>query len=332
MHSGLTRRQFLAGLVAGAGGLACSACRPGLRNRAASPQPTAQSSAQPVIIDTHTHFYDPTRPQGVPWPPPQDRLLYRPVLPKDYLALPTPHKVTGTVVVEASPWVEDNQWVLDLAAKEPFIVGLVGNLPVGTKQFAGYLKRFAAQPLFSGLRLRNINLRTALDDPAFVADLKLLADFDLALDLVGGLEILEAADRLARLLPQQRIVLDHLAGVRIDGQPPPAQWVQALRRAAAHPQVFAKVSGLVEGTGRADGSAPRQVEFYQPVLDVVWDLFGPDRLLYGSNWPVSERFAPLATVQQLVHDYFAPRSPAVWAKVFATNAMKVYRCTPRRFA
>lgn len=330
MRMRLTRRQFLSGLMAGAGGLAWAGCRPGRRNSAGSPQPTARPAAQPVILDTHTHFYDPTRPQGVPWPPPQDRLLYRPVLPKDYLALPTPHKVTGTVVVEASPWIEDNQWVLDLAAREPFIVGLVGNLPVGTKQFAGHLKRFAAQPLFCGLRLRDLNLRTALDDPAFVADLKLLADFELAVDLVGGLEILQAADRLARLLPRQRIVLDHLAGVRIDGQPPPPQWVQALRQAAAHPQVFAKVSGLVEGTGRADGSAPRAVEFYQPVLDVVWELFGPDRLLYGSNWPVSERFAPLATVQQIVHDYFAPKGTAVWAKVFAVNAMKVYRCALRR--
>ena len=329
MRMRLSRRRFLKGLLGSSAALACAGCR-GVRPGAdAATRAQGEKSPEPVVIDTHTHFYDPTRPQGVPWPPPQDKLLYRTVLPKHYLALPTPRRVTATVVVEASPWVEDNQWVLDLAATEPFIVGLVGNLPVGTKQFAGHLKRFAAHPLFRGLRLREVNLRTALDDPAFLADLELVSDFDLALDLVGGQEILEAADRLARLLPQQRLVLDHLAGVRVNGQPPPPVWVQALRRAAAHPRVFAKVSGLVEGTGCADGSAPSAVEFYRPVLDVIWEVMGPDRLLYGSNWPVSERFAPLATVQRIVHEYFSAKGPAAWAKVFAGNAMAVYRCAPR---
>src|SRR3990172_1342684 len=80
------------------------------------------------IIDCHTHFYDPTRPEGVPWPSKDDKLLYRRVLPEDYKRVARPLGVTGTVVVEASPWVEDNEWVLDLAAKDPFLVGLVGHL------------------------------------------------------------------------------------------------------------------------------------------------------------------------------------------------------------
>ena len=73
------------------------------------------------IIDTHTHFYDPTRPQGVPWPPPAERTLYRRVLPPEFVAVSQPHGVTATVVVEASPWLEDNQWVLDLATDNPVI-------------------------------------------------------------------------------------------------------------------------------------------------------------------------------------------------------------------
>ena len=72
-----------------------------------------------MIIDTHTHFYDPYRPEGVPWPPRDDALLYRRVLPEDYKAVAVPEGVTGTVVVEASEWVEDNGWILDLAATEP---------------------------------------------------------------------------------------------------------------------------------------------------------------------------------------------------------------------
>src|SRR5947209_6291608 len=84
----------------------------------------AQEPAHGTIIDTHTHFYDPMRPQGVPWPPKEDKLLYRRVLPEHFQNLTKSQHVTGTVVVEASAWVEDNDWILDLAAKNPIIVGL----------------------------------------------------------------------------------------------------------------------------------------------------------------------------------------------------------------
>ena len=91
-----------------------------------------------MIIDTHTHFYDPSRPQGVPWPEEDDEILYRRALPEDYKALAVPEGVTGTIMVECSPWVEDNQWVLDLADADPFIVGLVGHLePDGGHQNDG---------------------------------------------------------------------------------------------------------------------------------------------------------------------------------------------------
>ena len=107
-------------------------------------------AAEPTrIVDTHTHFYDPTRPEGVPWPDPNDALLYRKVMPAEYRKLAEPHGVRGTVVVEASPWVEDNQWLLDLAAREPFILGIVGNLDPLAADFATNLARFAKTQSFA---------------------------------------------------------------------------------------------------------------------------------------------------------------------------------------
>jgi L-fuconolactonase len=282
-----------------------------------------------TVIDAHTHFYDPMRPKGVPWPPRNDKLFYRPVLPKDYRAPAVPKPISGTVVVEASPWVEDNQWVLDLAANDPFIVGLVGNLPVGTKQFAGHLKRFAANKLFRGLRLRDRKLEGALDDPVFVSDLKLLADYDLSLDLVGGTEILLFADLLAKELHSLPVIIDHLAGVVVDGKAPTAKWVLQMRALVQRPNVYFKVSGLVEGTSRSDGTALRDVEFYRPVLDVMREMFGPERLIYASNWPVSERFAPLATVQGIVGDYFCSYGRRVEEQVFSQSAKAAYRWVRR---
>src|SRR5688500_1324278 len=83
-----------------------------------------QAAAAPTsrIVDTHTHLYDPTRPQGVPWPG-KGTPLDRPVLPADWVAVAAPLGVTETVVVEASKWLEDNAWILNLAAREKSIVG-----------------------------------------------------------------------------------------------------------------------------------------------------------------------------------------------------------------
>ena len=105
-----------------------------------------------MIIDTHTHFYDPHRPQGVPWPPKDNALLYRPVFPEHFKALAEPEGVTGTVVVEASAWLEDNQWILDLAEDDPFILGLVGHIDPGTETFGPQLAHYAAHPRFLGIR------------------------------------------------------------------------------------------------------------------------------------------------------------------------------------
>ena len=273
MNTTLSRREFLQGTALGAASLLAAS---GL----AAPPPL-------TIIDSLLHFYDPARPQGVPWPPKDDKILYRTALPQDYQALPKPHPIAGAVVVEASPLVEDNQWILDLAAKEKLIAGFVGNLPVGTEEFAAHLKRFAANPLFCGLRMRPAPKREHWDDPRFLADLKLLADRGLALDLVGGGDILELIPKLTAAIPSLRIVIDHLASLRIDGKAPDPAWRQAMRAVAKHPNVFAKVSGLVEGSGKTGGQAPRDTEFYRPTLDAIWEMFGEDRPSADTSpiWP-----------------------------------------------
>src|SRR4051812_48064042 len=112
----LSRREFLASMSVAV--------------MASDPRGSPQVGPREVI-DTHTHFYDPTRPQGVPWPPKTDAALYRPVYPDEFKAIAKPLGVTGTVVVEASPWLEDNQWLLDLAARDTFLLGIIGNVIPG---------------------------------------------------------------------------------------------------------------------------------------------------------------------------------------------------------
>ena len=274
-----------------------------------------------MIIDTHTHFYDPSRPQGVPWPSPKEDWLYRRVLPEHYQALARPEGVGGTVVVEASAWLEDNQWVLDLAAADPFILGLVGHLDPGTEAFAGQLERFAANPLFRGIR---VGFRQGMDQGAFLADMELLAKRDLELDVIMGYEHLGEVARLARRLPELRIVINHVGSVPIDGKAPDPGWVEAMQRAAAHPLVFCKVSGMAELSQVQP--APADLGFYTPVLDVLWAVFGPERLIYGSNWPVCERAAQYAQVQAVATPYFAAKGEAALEQFLWKNALAAYQC------
>lgn len=273
------------------------------------------------IIDTHTHFYDPTRPEGVPWPGRADKILYRRVLPAEYIRLARPLGVVGTFVVEASPWVEDNQWLLDLAAKEPFLVGIVGRLDPAADDFEKHLRRFARNPLYRGIRIGHADVTAGLKGN-LVNRCRLLLDRDLELDVNGGPAVPMDVARLAEQLPKLRIVINHCANLRIDGREPPRAWREGMQAAARHPNVFCKVSALVEQTARKE--APREVDYYRPVLDTLWKLFGEDRLIFGSNWPVSARAAPFANVVGIVRDYFAAKGERAAEKFFVRNSRTAY--------
>lgn len=327
-NSLISRREFLLASIglAALGVAALSSCR-----RMENPGETRNSIPnikewQPMIIDTHTHSYDPTRPEGVPWPNPGDEVLYRRVLPEDYKALAAPQGVSGTVIVEASEWVEDNQWILDLAAKEPFIVGFVGNLQPGAKDFGSNLERFSANPLFRGIRPRGANIRNFKKD-AFLADIEKLAAKDLEIDLLVRPEGLPDVAFLASSIPELRIVINHIAGVRIDGKLPDPKWTEGIQMAAEYPNVYCKVSALVESA--KESPAPDDVGYYTPTLDVLWEAFGEDHLVYGSNWPVSERFADYATVQRIVMEYFRTKGQEATEKYFWKNAKAAYKWIDR---
>ena len=305
----LDRRQFL--------GLCAAAALPA-RSRAAKGL---------GIIDAHTHFYDPERPQGVPWPKPGEKRLYRRVFPAEYIALARPEGVAGTIVVEASPWVEDNQWVLDLAQDEPFIVGVVGNLDPLDPEFASRLARFAKNPLFRGIRLSGALVEKQRSSEMLITALRRLADVDLALDLNGG-NYLPHLPALVQAVPGLRVVIDHVGSAGDPAKLTP-QWREAMRVAAEVPTVFCKVSGLPEQTGRPEGEASANPADYLPVLDAVWSWFGPKRVLFGSNWPVCTKGTALAKVLGIVRPFFAGKGPEAETAYFRGNAQTVYRLPPR---
>ena len=260
----------------------------------------ALAAPPPRAIDAHVHFYDPRRPGGVPWPPATDKLLYRPVLPRDFVQLTQPFGVQGVILVEASPLLEDNQWVLDLARHNPIIKGVVGHLPCGSPEFAGYLDRFSRNPLFRGIRLNDKAIAAGLAQTAFHDDIKLMADRHLTLDAIGGPGLFPDVLRLTDRHPTLRVVMHHLP---VGGD---------LVGFRDRPNVYAKVSNVLQANGvHAD-------------LDPLWESFGPDRLIYASNWPVSDRVGSYGEVIGLVRKYFAAKGREASDKFFRHNAHSIY--------
>lgn len=307
----MNRRTFLATTTA--------ACLGSLSSRAAATYP---------IVDTHTHFYDPSRPQGVPWPG-KGTPLYRTVLPDDWAKVALPHGVTSTVVVEASAWLEDNQWILDLAANDKRIVGFVGRLDPLLPDFAANLKRFAANPIFRGIRLSSAILVEQVGKPEFLAVMKLLAERGLQIDVNGGGgPYLEAVATLATAIPDLRIVIDHVGGA---GDPTQLkdEWKQGMQVAGKNSNIFCKVSALAEQTKTDFGKAPQDTAFYLPILDHVWSCFGEDRVIYGSNWPVSDKGAPYDVVFRIVKEYFSAKGSTAEEKYFYKNSQAAYRWVAR---
>jgi L-fuconolactonase len=273
-----------------------------------------------MIIDTHTHFYDPSRPQGVPWPPPENKLLYRTVLPDDYKALSVPEGVRGTVVVEASAWLEDNQWVLDLAAGDPFILGLVGHIEPGRDEFAAELDHYAGNPIFRGIRCGAAHLGN-VREKSLLADMERLSAKGLTLDVLIRKPV-DGVLALATSLPELRIVVDHIAHMPIDGQALDPEWIETYQQMAEHPRICIKVSALMEMSTMQP--APDDVGYYRPILDALWETFGEDRLIYGSNWPVCERAGDFASGIRMVKAYLSGKGRTAYEKFFRRNAEAVY--------
>jgi len=276
-----------------------------------------------MIIDTHTHFYDPTRPQGVPWPR-TDSSLYRTVLPEHFRSAAKPCGVTGTIVIESSPWVEDNQWLLELARNEPTIHGIVGRLDPGDPQYREHLARFADDPLFRGIRLNGKAIEAALENCDVMSNVNALPQRGLTLDLQVGPPALSVLQRLSAQAPALRIVVNHAATA------PDAQgllnpdWLAFLRGIAELPNVFCKLSGFDMAARQRDDAVPEEPSVYRPVFDAMLDSLGSARLLFASNWPVCERDMAYAAVFAIVNAWAARLSEGERRRIWADNAHRAY--------
>jgi len=291
---------------------------------AAVPWPSeAQAPAIP-IIDTHIHLYDPDRPQGAPYagPPGVPRIA---AYPERYRKLAVPLGVVGAIKVEASPWIEDNLWVLEVAQNDPIIVGVVGNLEPDKPEFPEYLERYHKNRLFRGIRYGNLwgrDVTKQSANPDFISGLKRLAEADLVLDTANPrVPLLEAMVRISDAVPALRVVLDHLPALD-PAEADRAAYDAALLELGKRPQIFVKLSEIIH---RVNGQVSTDLGAYRARLDRLVGVFGQDRILFGSDWPNSDGVAPVDKVFAIAKEYFLAQPRAVAEKYFWRNSAAAYK-------
>ena len=283
-------------------------------------------------IDTHIHLFDTARAGGVPWPEKTDTEIYKPALPDRYEALTAGLGIVGAIAIEASPLPSDNQWLLNLVRNHPVIVGIVGNLVPSDDAFMDQLERLQGDPLFLGIRYGNLwkrDLDADLDSPGFVDGLKALAKAGLVLDTANpDAQLISAVVQVAERVPDLRIVIDHLphAPIPTDADERDKYWAN-LKLLASSPRVFIKLSEIPV---KANGKLVTDPQQYRASLDAIWDVFGEDRIMFGSDWPNSDHVASYAQTYSIVRGYMARKSPAAHEKFFWRNSLAAYRWKRRR--
>ncbi len=278
--------------------------------------------APKLRIDAHQHYWSIAR-GDYGWITPDIPRLYRDYLPEDLTAILAKHRLDGSIVVQAAPTVEETDYLFALAEREPSILGVVGWLDLHDADHRRHLERYAGHPKFVGIRtmIQDMPDAYAILEPQYVEAMRELAERDLPVDLLVKCEQLDALSQLLERVPNLRGVVDHIAKPRIaSGELEP--WLSSMRDIARHPKLRCKLSGMVTEADHAGW----QPEHFTSYVQHVISLFGRDRILFGSDWPV----CLLAAEYDEVVSVLTTALPEDWteednAKLFGGNAQAFYK-------
>ena len=271
-------------------------------------------------IDAHQHFwqFDPERDA---WITPDMAAIRRDFLPPDLQPVLQQHGLAGCVAVQASQSEAETDWLLGLAAAHDFIKGVVGWVDLRAADISERLGHYQQFAKLKGFRhiLQGEADRDLMLTPAFRRGIAALATGGFTYDLLILPDQLGYAAELADAFPTQPFVVDHIAKPPIKAQEID-DWRRGIQQLAARENVCCKVSGLVT---EADWQHWQPQDF-RPYLDVVFATFGPERVLYGSDWPVCNVAGGYDRALGLLQAYVAPFSPTEQAQFWGDNAVRFY--------
>lgn len=279
-------------------------------------------------IDAHQHYWKIER-GDYGWITPELPVLYRDFLPQDLEPLLHAHKLDGSILVQAAPTLEETEYILSLADRTPSILGVVGWIDLFDGDHRLHYERFRRNPKFRGFRLMIQDMPDAsrMLEPAFVEALRGYADEQVPVDLLLTAPQMEVTLRLLEKVPNLRGVVDHLSKPRIaqsgeHSEPKHFEaWADRLSTFAKYPGLYCKVSGMVT---EASPKGWRMDDFV-PYVRHVLQSFGPERVMFGSDWPVCLLAAEYDQVMEIAEHAI----PAGWSEreralLFGENAKTFY--------
>lgn len=276
-------------------------------------------------IDAHQHFWK-YSPAEYEWIDDSMAVLRRNFLPRDLKPELKNNGFQGSVAVQARQTLEETRWLLELAERSPWILGVVGWVDLRSPDIRSQLKALSRNPKLVGIRhvVQSEPDDRFLLQPDFLRGISVLEEFDLAYDILIYTKHLPIAAEFVKRFPRQRFVLDHLAKPPIKNGTIDS-WAQGIKRLAEFPNVFCKLSGLVT---EADWQhwKPEQII---PFLDVAFETFGPDRLMIGSDWPVCLVAASYARAIEVVKTYLLAQKADYRERVLGGNAQLFWRLAAR---
>lgn len=271
-------------------------------------------------VDAHHHLWLYNEAEYV-WIDDRMALLRRHFLPADLHCELRKAGVEATVAVQARQTLEETHWLLDLAAKNSFLQGVVGWAPISSDQFPSILAELSQKELLKGLRhIVQAEKEGFLDGKDFNRGISKLKDTGLVYDLLIYARQLEEAVRFVGRHPDQIFVLDHIAkpDIAMNGY---LVWKHSLQELAKHENVVCKLSGMVT---EADWHS-WTVELLFPYFETVLEAFGPSRLMIGTDWPVLNVASTYQQWWKIVTDWIAPLSVDERKEIEGGVAARVYR-------
>lgn len=275
-----------------------------------------------MILDAHQHFWKPSR-GDYGWLTPELEALYRDFLPGDLKPLLDSCEVAQTILVQAAPTEAETDFLLELAEAHDFIAGVVGWIDFEAPEAAARVGEIAQHPKLVGLR----PMIQDIPDPDWMLRVKHLPVFEamanhrLVFDALVLPQHLPNLRTLRERVSNLVIVIDHAAKPPIRDDIPEA-WFRDMTALATQPGVNCKLSGLI--TEAAPDWKPGDLT---PVIQHLLATFGPDRLIWGSDWPVLRLAGSYAQWFETASEALATLSGAERSSVFGGNARRIYLST-----
>ena len=272
-----------------------------------------------AIIDAHQHFWDPAR-GDYGWLQP-DTTLYRPFLPQDLAPLLQATGVQGSILVQAAPTAGETDYLLGLARTNTWVLGVIGWIDLAAPEAPERVAERDREPHFVGVR----PMLQDLPDKAWILRPELRAGIDAMQANALVFDALVRADQLPMIMaladrhPTLSIVLDHAGKPPFRSLTALAQWQTDITALAKRSNVACKLSGLA--TELPSGAAADGMD---GCIDALMDLFGPDRLLWGSDWPVATAAVDYASWLGRCQVRVAARFPTHADAIFGGNARRIY--------